>query len=77
MSIASLLHVMTPHSGWDVGVAGMQAGGERLLTIPAPMAYGKRGQQGIPGNATLIFGTRYVYVPAAVINFFLCRGKAP
>ena len=34
----------------------MQAGGERKLTIPANMAYGKRAQSGIPANSTLIFG---------------------
>ena len=44
-------------SGWDVGVVGMQVGGERLLTIPAPMAYGKQARPGIPANSTLIFGT--------------------
>lgn len=43
-------------TGWDVGIVGMQVGGERLLTIPAPMAYGKKAQSGIPGNSTLIFG---------------------
>lgn len=42
--------------GWDVGIVGMQVGGERLLTIPAPMAYGKKAQSGIPANSTLIFG---------------------
>ncbi|KAH9859025.1 hypothetical protein C2E23DRAFT_30355 [Lenzites betulinus] len=41
--------------GWDVGIVGMQVGGERLLTIPAPMAYGKKAQSGIPANSTLIF----------------------
>ncbi|KAJ7178415.1 hypothetical protein C8R43DRAFT_1084382 [Mycena crocata] len=41
--------------GWDEGIVGMQVGGERLLTIPAPMGYGKRGTDGIPGNSTLIF----------------------
>ncbi|KAJ7287414.1 hypothetical protein C8J57DRAFT_585308 [Mycena rebaudengoi] len=41
--------------GWDVGIDGMRVGGERLLTIPAPMGYGKKGTDGIPGNSTLIF----------------------
>ncbi|KAJ7091271.1 hypothetical protein C8R44DRAFT_817498 [Mycena epipterygia] len=41
--------------GWDEGIVGMQVGGERLLTIPPAMAYGKRGQEGIPANSTLIF----------------------
>ncbi|KAJ7780545.1 hypothetical protein DFH07DRAFT_792651 [Mycena maculata] len=41
--------------GWDEGIVGMQVGGERLLTIPAPMGYGKRGTDGIPGNSTLVF----------------------
>ncbi|KAJ7783297.1 hypothetical protein B0H16DRAFT_1658606 [Mycena metata] len=41
--------------GWDEGIVGMHVGGERLLTIPAAMGYGKRGTDGIPGNSTLIF----------------------
>ncbi|KAI0829737.1 hypothetical protein BC628DRAFT_1512543 [Trametes gibbosa] len=41
--------------GWDIGIVGMQVGGERLLTIPAPLAYGKKSQSGIPANSTLIF----------------------
>jgi peptidylprolyl isomerase/FKBP-type peptidyl-prolyl cis-trans isomerase FkpA len=42
--------------GWDVGVAGMQVGGLRKLTIPASEGYGARGAGGvIPPNATLLF----------------------
>jgi FKBP-type peptidyl-prolyl cis-trans isomerase len=42
--------------GWDVGVAGMQVGGLRKLTIPASEGYGSRGAGGvIPPNATLHF----------------------
>lgn len=43
-------------SGWDMGVAGMQVGGTRVLTIPARLGYGARGAGGvIPPNATLVF----------------------
>ena len=38
----------------------MQVGGERVLTIPANMGYGSRGQEGIPPNSTLVFGS-YLY----------------
>ncbi|KAI0358745.1 hypothetical protein OH77DRAFT_1421202 [Trametes cingulata] len=48
--------------GWDVGIVGMQPGGERTLTIPAPMAYGKKAQAGIPANSTLIFDVKLVSI---------------
>jgi peptidylprolyl isomerase len=46
-------HVIT---GWDEGVQGMRVGGQRTLTIPPEMGYGKRGAGGdFPPNATLLF----------------------
>ncbi|KAH7118762.1 hypothetical protein B0J11DRAFT_535211 [Dendryphion nanum] len=49
--------------GWDIGVAGITAGGERRLTIPANLAYGKRGAPpDIPGNADLVFDIKCIGV---------------
>ncbi|GJP35898.1 hypothetical protein CLOM_g20441 [Closterium sp. NIES-68] len=39
--------------GLDIGVEGMRAGGVREMIVPPELAYGNRGIQEIPPNATL------------------------
>lgn len=39
--------------GLDYGVEGMRVGGQRLLIVPPELAYGNKGIQEIPPNATL------------------------
>lgn len=49
--------------GWDIGLEGMQNGGERRVTIPANLAYGKKGAPpDIPPNAVLRFDVKCVGV---------------
>ncbi|KAJ3863156.1 hypothetical protein EV359DRAFT_82631 [Lentinula novae-zelandiae] len=49
--------------GWDQGIVGMQVGGERTLTVPPTLGYGKRGSlPQIPGNATLSFEVKCVSI---------------
>ncbi|KAI3473957.1 hypothetical protein Pfo_028531 [Paulownia fortunei] len=39
--------------GLDLGVQGMRVGGQRLLIVPPELAYGNKGVQEIPPNATI------------------------
>jgi FK506-binding nuclear protein len=48
--------------GWDIGIAGMAAGGERRITIPAHLAYGKKALPGIPANSKLIFDVKLLEI---------------
>jgi len=42
--------------GLEKGIEGMKVGGERIITIPPALGYGKKGQgHTIPSNSTLVF----------------------
>ncbi|KAI9834928.1 MAG: hypothetical protein M1819_002651 [Sarea resinae] len=48
--------------GWEIGVAGMSAGGERRLIIPPSLAYGNQSLPGIPKNSTLTFDIKLLEI---------------
>lgn len=48
--------------GWERGILGMKEGGQRVLVIPAELAYGPDGFGPIPGDATLVFNIELIEV---------------
>ncbi len=54
--------------GWELGVTGMKVGGQRRLTIPPNLAYGKNGAGDvIPPNATIVFEIELLSVTEAIV----------
>ena len=52
--------------GWDEGIVGMKPGGQRKLTIPSDMAYGKAGHPPvIPPDSPLVFDVELLEVVPA------------
>lgn len=48
--------------GWDIGITGMAAGGERRIIIPSHLAYGKKAHPGIPANSRLVFDVKLLEI---------------
>jgi|CXWL01.1.fsa_nt_gi FKBP-type peptidyl-prolyl cis-trans isomerase len=48
--------------GWEKGLIGMKVGGQRILVIPAEMAYGNRQVGSIPANSPLVFAVELLSV---------------
>lgn len=48
--------------GWQIAIPQMKEGDKWQIFIPSEAGYGKRGEQGIPGNSTLIFEIELVKV---------------
>lgn len=48
--------------GWEIGLVGMSAQGERRIIIPAHLAYGSKSPPGMPPNSELTFDIKLLEV---------------
>lgn len=48
--------------GLDEGIIGMKEDGQRILVIPASLAYGNKVMGPIPANATLVFSVELIEI---------------
>lgn len=67
--------------GWDEGLLGMKIGGQRVLVIPAELAYGEQSRGNIPANSTLTFSVEMLDiqkspVPAEVSDYIVDESGA-
>ncbi|HET9098257.1 MAG TPA: FKBP-type peptidyl-prolyl cis-trans isomerase [Candidatus Saccharimonadales bacterium] len=49
-------------TGWEEGLAGMKAGGIRLVIVPPAVGYGSQANGPIPANSVLVFEVQLVSV---------------
>ncbi|XP_051130286.1 peptidyl-prolyl cis-trans isomerase FKBP16-4, chloroplastic-like isoform X2 [Andrographis paniculata] len=54
--------------GLDLGVEGMRVGGQRLLIVPPELAYGSKGVQEIPPNATIELDVELLSIKQSVFG---------
>ena len=48
--------------GWEIGLEGITAGGERRIVVPARLGYGTKAMAGIPPNSQLTFDVKCLEV---------------